>query len=82
MEQLDCVVSGAGGVGVAGGRAGARGGGGGGVVGAGGTMGRQPRRATRGGVLRSDACRAVIETVVAADLLRWTNAGAVTRAGT
>ena len=31
--------------------------------------------------LESDACRAVIETLVAADVLRWTASGAVTRTG-
>ena len=41
-----------------------------------------PAQATRLWGLESDACRAVIETLVAADFLRWTDAGAVTRAGT
>jgi hypothetical protein len=31
--------------------------------------------------LESEACRAVIETLVAADFLRWTASGALTRAG-
>ena len=41
-----------------------------------------PAQATRLWGLESDACRAVIETLVAADFLRWTDAGAVSRAGT
>jgi hypothetical protein len=40
-----------------------------------------PAQATRLWGLEGDACRAVIETLVAAHFLRWTNTGAVTRAG-
>jgi hypothetical protein len=39
-----------------------------------------PAQATRLWGMDSEACRAVIETLVAADFLRWTASGAVTRA--
>ena len=41
-----------------------------------------PAQATRLWGLEDDACREVIDTLVAAEFLRWTSAGAVTRAGT
>ena len=40
-----------------------------------------PAQATRLWGLESEACRKVIDTLVAADFLRWTDAGSVTRAG-
>ena len=40
-----------------------------------------PAQATRLWGLDSDACRAVIETLVATDFLRWTASGSVTRTG-
>ena len=40
-----------------------------------------PAQATRLWGLESDACRAVIDTLVAADFLRWTASGSVTRTG-
>jgi hypothetical protein len=39
-----------------------------------------PAQATRLWGLERDTCRAVIDTLVAAAFLRWTPAGAVTRA--
>ncbi len=41
-----------------------------------------PAQATRLWGLEDDACREVIDVLVAADYLRWTDRGAVTRAGT
>jgi hypothetical protein len=41
-----------------------------------------PAQATRLWGLELDTCRAVIETLVASAYLRWTRAGAVTRADT
>ena len=40
-----------------------------------------PAQATRLWGLEHDACREVIDSLVAADFLRWTSAGAVTRSG-
>ena len=40
-----------------------------------------PAQATRLWGLESDKCREVIDTLVAADFLRWTPSGAVTRNG-
>ena len=40
-----------------------------------------PAQATRLWGLERDECREVIDTLVAADFLRWTSAGAVTRSG-
>jgi len=41
-----------------------------------------PAQATRLWGLEVDTCRAVIDSLVASDFLRWTTAGAVTRAET
>jgi len=40
-----------------------------------------PAQATRLWGLEHDACREVIDSLVAADFLRWTSSGAVTRSG-
>jgi len=40
-----------------------------------------PAQATRLWGLEHDACRRVIDALVAAAFLRWTDSGAVTRAG-
>jgi hypothetical protein len=40
-----------------------------------------PAQATRLWGMEQATCAAVIERLVAADYLRWTNAGAITRAG-
>ena len=40
-----------------------------------------PAQATRLWGLEHDACRQVIDVLVAADYLRWTDTGAVTRTG-
>jgi hypothetical protein len=40
-----------------------------------------PAQATRLWGLEHDACRRVIDVLVAAEYLRWTEAGAVTRTG-
>jgi len=40
-----------------------------------------PAQATRLWGLEDGACREVIDTLVAADFLRWTASGAVTRTG-
>ena len=40
-----------------------------------------PAQATRLWGLEHDACRQVIDVLVAAEFLRWTPAGSVTRAG-
>jgi hypothetical protein len=41
-----------------------------------------PAQATRLWGLEQPVCAAVIATLVAADFLRWTESGSVTRAGT
>ena len=41
-----------------------------------------PAQATRLWGLEDERCREVIEVLVAAEYLRWTDSGAVTRAGT
>jgi hypothetical protein len=40
-----------------------------------------PAQATRLWGMESDACRQVIDVLVAAEYLRWTETGAVTRTG-
>ena len=40
-----------------------------------------PAQATRLWGMEHDACRQVIDVLVAADYLRWTDTGAVTRTG-